>query len=79
MDSRKRTYLYLQNGKWHELRLAVGESIQLGDETITAERILEDITDTSTGVGKIIIEKDGIKRPHLANILLDKKKPLNSY
>lgn len=76
--NKKRTYLYLQNGKWHELRLAVGESIQLGDEKITAERILEDITDTRTGVGKIIIEKDGQKRPHLANILHEKKvKPLN--
>lgn len=74
----KRTYLYLQNGKWYELRLAVGESIQLGDEKITAERILEDITDTRTGIGKIIIEKDGHKRPHLANILHEKKvKPLN--
>ena len=78
MDSRKRTYLYLQNGKWHELRLAVGESIQLGDETITAERILEDVSDTHTGVGKIIIEKDGHKRPHLANILKTKVKPLNT-
>lgn len=78
MDSRKRTYLYLQNGKWHELCLAVGESIQLGDETITAERILEDVSDTHTGVGKIIIEKDGHKRPHLANILKTKVKPLNA-
>lgn len=79
MSNTKRTYLYLQNGKWHELRLAEGESIQLGDETITAERILEDVTDTRTGVGKIIIEKDGHKRPHLANILKEKVKPLNDF